>query len=280
VKCAKPPQPKPPKPKPPQPHPSQGQWKGQYFTNRNLAGHPKFIRYVKDINMNWGNGGPPNLGRTDDFSIRWTRVFNVQGGRYYFHAKSKDGVRVVVDGHVLINAWHDVGHPTNHQAEMDLSHGHHTIQVDYFNHTGPASVSFQFHPIGGGSPPVPSPGQWNAEYWNNKNLDGDPAWTTTSHDVVFDWGWGSPSPSIASDYFSARYTGEFHFSDGKYRFYCTSDDGCRVWLDDTLILDHWNIQARTTHVSDVDVPEGNHTIKVEYFENNGTAMVKALWSKR
>ena len=99
-------------------------------------------------------------------------------------------------------------------------------------------------------------------------------------DVVFDWGWGSPSPSIASDYFSARYTGEFHFSGGIHRFYCTSDDGCRIWLDDTLILDEWRIQARQTFISDVDVSEGNHRIKVEYFENTGTAMIKALWSKR
>jgi hypothetical protein len=31
---------------------------------------------------------------------------------------------------------------------------------------------------------------------------------------------------------------------------------------------------------DVDVPAGTHRIKVEYFENNGGAVLKVKWSQR
>ena len=78
----------------------------------------------------------------------------------------------------------------------------------------------------------------------------------------------------------ARYTGEFHFADGQYRFYAVADDGVRIWLDGNLILDQWRVQARSGFTSDVHVPEGNHKIKVEYFENTGAAFLKVLWARK
>jgi hypothetical protein len=224
-------------------------------------------------------GGPSGLGRTDNFSIRWTRTKHFDGGRYFFHIKSRDGVRLLVDGQMLIDEWHTNTHAMNYTAEKELSYGNHTLQVDYFAGTGPARVHLQIEPLGGNGPP-PGPGLWNAEYWNNKRLDGSPVWTTTYPDIVFDWGWGSPRRGISADYFSARYVGDFYFSDGRYRFYAKSDDGVRIWVDDNLILDEWRVQSARTFSSDVDISEGRHQIKVEFFENTGVAALKVLWSKR
>lgn len=280
VKCnPKPPAPKPPAPKPPPP--TTG-WKGLYWTNRDQAGSPKFVRHVERIDMNWGYGGPPGLGKTDDYSIRWTRQQYFEGGRYLFHVKTKDGVRVLIDGHLVIDQWHEVNHPANYHAEREVGRGPHTIRVDYFAGNGPSEVHLQIERIGGPHPgpgPVPG-GPWHAEYWNNKRLEGSPVWTTSYRDIVFDWGWGSPHPGVSADFFSARYVGTFHFSDGQYRFYATVDDGVRIWVDDTLILDEWRVQSRTTFTSDPHIPEGDHKVKVEYFENTGVATLKVLWSKK
>ena len=281
VACPKPqpPKPQPPKPQPPKP-PASTPWRGLYWTNRDLAGSPKFVRNVARIDMNWGNGGPPDLGVVDNFSIRWARTQYFPGGRYFFHVRSKDSVRLLVDGQMVIDEWHDNGHPTSYTAEGNLSRGNHRLQVDYYNHTGPAEVQLQIEPIGGVVPPDPVPGDWSARYWNNKRLQGDPVWTTSYRDIVFDWGRGSPKPGVSADFFSARYVGDFHFSDGKWRFYATVDDGVRIWLDDTLIMDEWRMQSRTTFYSDVDIPEGTHRVKIEFFENTGAALLKVLWSKR
>jgi LysM repeat protein len=274
VRCVK------PAPKPsPQPSPEKP-WRGEYWTNRDQAGGPKFIRYVKAVDMNWGTGGPPDLGVVDNFSMRWIRDMHFDGGRYLFHVKAKDGIRVLVDGQMLIDQWHEVPYAVNYTAERDLSPGTHKIRVDYFAGYGPAMAHLQIEPIGGPKPPQPGPGGWNAEYWNNTRLDGAPAFRTTYRDVVFDWGRGSPHSGIAADFFSARYNGDFDFGAGKYRFYAVSDDGVRVWVDGNLIIDQWNIQAKRTFVSDIDLSEGKHHVKVEYFENTGVAALKVLWSRR
>lgn len=95
----------------------------------------------------------------------------------------------------------------------------------------------------------------------------------------FNWGSGAPFTGMGGDTFSARWTGTFNFSAGKYRFNATSDDGVRVFLDGTKILDGWKDQAATTYNVLRDVTTGNHTVVVEYYENVNTASIKMNWVK-
>ena len=49
-----------------------------------------------------------------------------------------------------------------------------------------------------------------------------------------------PAPSVRADGFSARWTRTVNFEyTGNYRFYMTSDDGMRIWVDDILLIDQW-----------------------------------------
>jgi LysM repeat protein len=267
VKCPQP-GPKPPASKP---------WRGEYWANRDQAGKPKFVRNVAEINFNWGHGGPQGL-QSDNFSVRWTRTQKFKGGRYLFHVRTKDGVRLLVDGQLLIDEWKDTDYPMEFTVERDLTAGNHNLKLDYFNHNGPAQVKLRIERIGGPTPDGPGP--WKAEYWNNIRLEGSPAWSTKVEAIDFDWGWGSPRPGISADFFSARYDGKFHFADGRYRFYTTVDDGVRIWLGKTLILDEWHVTSPVTYVTDVDIPEGDHKIRVEYFERTGVAKIKVVWAKR
>jgi len=280
VPCTRPPKPGPPPgpPPPPPPPPHKNLWKGLYWTNRDQAGNPKFTRFVDPLSIDWGNGGPPGLGVSDNFSMRWTRTQYFSGGRYLFHLRTKDGVRLLVDGELLLNEWHEVQGPTNYAVEKQLHPGNHTVRVDYFAGYGPAQVHLQIEPLGGPIDGGPG-GPWNAEYFNNANLQGAPERRTTYSYLDFDWGRGSPLPGVAADFFSGRYVGDFHFTGGDYRFYVTSDDGVRVWVDDQLILDQWHIQARTTYSQDRNLSEGTHKVKVEYFEQTGVAFLKVFWTK-
>jgi hypothetical protein len=131
------------------------------------------------------------------------------------------------------------------------------------------------------SPPVvfptatqtPNPNEWRGEYFNNPNMQGQPVMVRNDPSVNFNWGLGSPASNIPVDYFSVRWTRSFNFEAGMYRFSARSDDGVRVWLDSTLIIDAWGPATPNTYLKDINVAAGQHVVRVEYYEGVGTATI-------
>ncbi|MEA3357610.1 MAG: PA14 domain-containing protein, partial [Patescibacteria group bacterium] len=95
----------------------------------------------------------------------------------------------------------------------------------------------------------------------------------------FDWDVSSPSTAcgIGSDFFFVRWTRTLNFDSGTWRFTATTDDGMRVYVDGSLVIDKWFNQIATTYTADVDLTAGTHTIKVEYYENDQIAVAKLSW---
>lgn len=60
---------------------------------------------------------------------------------------------------------------------------------------------------------------------------------------------------------------------GNYTFTATSDDGVRVWVDGTLIIDGWSDHAATTYSTTVYVGSGAHTVQVDYYDHTLGALV-------
>lgn len=114
--------------------------------------------------------------------------------------------------------------------------------------------------------------QWLAEYYSNPNLAGtNPSYVRSEDAINHRWGDGSPTSRIPADNFSARWTKTENFPGGYYRFTATMDDGMRVWLDTSLIIDSWYPSEEHTVSRDVYVSPGTHEIRVEYFEAGGLA---------
>jgi len=90
--------------------------------------------------------------------------------------------------------------------------------------------------------------------------------------VNFDWGYGSPSPTVPGDYFSARWTRQVYFSAGTWTFTATTDDGVRVWVDNYAVIDKWFPQSRTNYSNSIYLAAGYHQVRVEYFEVTGVAV--------
>ena len=86
--------------------------------------------------------------------------------------------------------------------------------------------------------------QWYAQFWENTTLSG-PAFSTGFAPKI-DNRWGLGRPLDGQDTFSARWTRSASFPAGVYRFVATMDDGMRVWVDDTLIIDAWGMSAEHT----------------------------------
>jgi hypothetical protein len=93
----------------------------------------------------------------DNFSVRWTQNVNFPTGTYNFFAKHDDGVRLWVDGALLIDYWHDQP-ATTHSGTRQLSAGTHQVKVEYYEHTQYASVVVWWSVDGFDPPPQPGPG--------------------------------------------------------------------------------------------------------------------------
>lgn len=122
------------------------------------------------------------------------------------------------------------------------------------------------------------PNQYKAEYFNNRTLSGAPTFTQCENwPINQNWNIGGPGNGVGNDNFSVRWTGTASINTGTYTFIAVADDGIRVWLDGSLIIDKWIDQAPTEYRVNRAVNSGNHSVKVEYYENSGGATAAFRW---
>jgi len=122
-------------------------------------------------------------------------------------------------------------------------------------------------------------GGWYSEYFANSNLAGSRAIIRYEDDLHFEWGSESPGASIPVDNFYARWTRDERFETGTYRFSYRSDDGIRIWVGSTLVVDDWRDRQAGWSTVDSFVPSGLQRVRVEYFEHVGTAAVQVAWER-
>ncbi|MCX6080616.1 MAG: PA14 domain-containing protein [Chloroflexi bacterium] len=238
-----------------------------------------------------------------------------------FHVRSDDGARLYVDGVLLIDHWVDQP-ATEYSSElfpMELEAGRwYSIELEYYENWGKASVQLSWSSRSQVKEIIPRerlysvrdpnaqielsvlerqagfiPGangnlySWPhqpgllGEYFSGIDLVGRML-TRIDPQVDFDWGTGSPDPSVPIDNFSARWTGQVNprFSEN-YTFFVSSDGGARLFVDGQLIIDQWNDHPATEFSSTIPLAltaGRSYTIELEYYENGGEASVQLSWS--
>lgn len=247
-------------------------WRGEYYGNRDLQGSPTLIRDEEAIDFDWGSGGPDPTLPADNFSVRWTRVLGFTAGTYRFLASCDDGVRIYVDGNLVVNAWQKQKLPNTRTGEIALSEGQHTVTVEYFEEGGEAAahVWWERRDVAAG---------WQGLYYDNPDLVGGPALIRDDPKIDFDWGVMPPVDWMPDDHFSIRWTRTVAFEPGYYIFKVESDDGMRFWLDGALVINKWRPMQGELHYLDGVYLEGPHTLMVEYFEQNGNARIHFWWER-
>ncbi len=118
-----------------------------------------------------------------------------------------------------------------------------------------------------------------AQYYDALEFAGTPV-TQTDPQIDFDWMAGSPTPGIALETFSVRWSGDILIPYGEeYTFYVTADDGVRLSVKGQSLINEWNEQSATEYNAKVTLEAGKkYPIVLEYFENGGVASVKLEWS--
>ena len=114
---------------------------GEYFTNPTLIPPAALTRLDAAIDFQWGAGSPaPGLG-PDLFSIRWLGELQAAAtGTFTFTTRSDDGVRLWVNGQLLIDNWTDHP-PTEDSGTIDLvADLRYDILLEYYERQGGATI--------------------------------------------------------------------------------------------------------------------------------------------
>jgi len=84
-------------------------WTGTFYNSVDFSGTGVQVSGINGLNFNWGTGAPnvngtnvPGIG-ADNFSARFTSTQNLTPGQYNFVVSSDDGVRVYVNGAVVLD---------------------------------------------------------------------------------------------------------------------------------------------------------------------------------
>lgn len=123
----------------------------EYFSGANFG---KLITTRADprVDFWWGRDSPGNTDGTpmkevgpDDFSVRWTgQVQALESGAYTFKTNTDDGVRLWVDGKLLIDHWAGQALiPYDGATELQAGKKY-AIKMQYFDGTGDAVVKLSW----------------------------------------------------------------------------------------------------------------------------------------
>ena len=117
------------------------------------------------------------------------------------------------------------------------------------------------------------------EYFNGTTFN-SLVLTRVDPEVNFPWNNGAPASGISSDNFSVRWTGTVEAPvTGSYTFSTRSDDGVRLKLNGSTVIDDWNYHPPSDRYSTpVHLIAGSRTsVVLEYFEAGGGAEVSLHW---
>jgi hypothetical protein len=253
--------------------PSEPVWRAAYWNNMNLTGNPVLERSEPAVWYDWATRSPDPAVRSDGFSARWQRYLSVEAGTYRFTLRSDDGVRLWIDGALVIDAWTD--HPaTTYTAERTLTGGYHWIELIYYENQGEALVQFTWET------PATRLNNWRGEYYLGSQIGSEPRLVRDDFAIDFNWGAGSPAPGvIPADGFAARWTRSLDLPAGWYTFVLTIDDGGRLWVDNQLLIDRWQEQPERTYAAQIYLRGGLVPVRDDYFEKSGPAVARLTWAR-
>ena len=114
----------------------------------------------------------------------------------------------------------------------------------------------------------------NAVNFNPTNL------FLTRVDSAVDFVWGpTNSPNLSNGLYSVRWTGQVQpqYSE-TYYFDVYSDDGCKLWVNDQLIIDNWKSQSVADAIGTINLQANTrYNLKLEYLQSGGSGQAHLNW---
>lgn len=102
----------------------------------------------------------------------------------------------------------------------------------------------------------------------------------TDPKIDFDWDYAAPAPGMGVDQFSIRWLGYLTPAvSGSYQFHARKEDGCRLKVGSTIVIDAWGVQEES-EVSGTVILEGGqrYELVLDFMAWNGDAMMRLSWT--
>jgi len=118
-------------------------------------------------------------------------------------------------------------------------------------------------------------------YFSDTDLSGSPAFERLDQQLDFKWTLYSPNPEkLQPDHYSVRWKGQLEAPEtGKYHVGLRGNDGFRMYLNGTLMIDQWEKLSYSTKTVEVDFAKGQkYDLTVEFREDRGEANIELVWN--
>ncbi|MFC7945196.1 PA14 domain-containing protein [Microbacterium oxydans] len=155
---------------------------------------------------------------------------------------------------------------------------------------GPIGMSFSYNSLSAGVSNRGLTGSYYDGRDSNGNVPTSPAGYTftgktplmvrTDPAISFDWPTGSPGPALANDYFMAQWSGfvRVPYASSQWRFGVRHDDGVRLRVNNTTVLDRWTNGATGVEwTGNLNLATAETPIQLDYYESHAGAYVE-LWA--
>jgi len=171
--------------------------KAEYFPNMTLSGEPILTQIEDQINYFWN--GTIVDGLSDAVSARWTADLEIAiADAWTFITTSDDGVRLWLDGELVIDNWTDHGPMDDYSGPRELAPGFYSLRLEWYDLQAGSTIQLWWQtpgvdrrilPAGPLQPPLraklPDPANGDV----NVPCDVVLAWSTgdlaVAHDVYF-----------------------------------------------------------------------------------------------
>lgn len=258
----------------------------EYFANDSLSGLPAVTRVDKNINFVWSGRSPAPQIPMEHFSARWTGTVEVPAditNQVILSTVEDDGVRVWIDGNLVIDAWGPQD-STASKASVALTSGApHQLRIEYQQLGGNALLKFFANIQGNASIARPlwiPPGNWiNA--WNGEMVTGPlmvTNMTPLDQDPIY-----IRSGAVLPLAPQMQYTGEKQWNPVTLDIYPTAHTAsAALYEDDTLTTAYKKGQFRNTVIA-ASSDNTTKTVTVQIGAADGHfkgALTKRAWTVR
>ncbi len=127
--------------------------RGQYFANPALSGAAVLTR-TEAVSFVWasvtGTASPGAGVPSDNWSVRWTGFVQFPvAGTYTLRVVSDDGIRVRINGQLVIDRWAGAGNTTFTLAPMNANVGNRVaIEIEHYDGSGDSTVKLRWQAPG------------------------------------------------------------------------------------------------------------------------------------
>ena len=240
--------------------------------------------------------------RDDNFGFKFTGYINVPtDGTYTFYDTSDDGSKISIGTTEVVNndGLHDAG--TEKSGTIGLKAGKHAVTITFFEAGGGESLSLSYSGPGLTKTAIPASAWYGVGTPSSTTLRAadNPSSTVAGLDYSYYEGSWSTLPDFSSltaiktgsvtnidltprnrdDNFGFKYTGYVNVpSDGTYTFYTTSDDGSKLLIGSTEVVNNDGLHGSQEKSGTIGLKAGKHAITVTFFEAGGGEELSVSYS--